>query len=605
MNINIYTYRHRFDNMANLQRCSKCKSEQELKYFSINKKGQYYKTCDMCRDKRLANKVNLKRTDTDFVDYDNVSTTTPDITEEEHAQEQKKYKRSIPIDATDVAAILGLNKYKTNLHEIVMKYWERGFPLKFHETQDKLQKEGIKFVSVKTSDEQIEEVCSAKGIPIDFDVLEDVDELLEQLNKEDDLDAADITSFCNKQMGIQFEKSAIARYEEKFNVKVDAVDNYVKREFKDNGLCAWMVGGRVDGVIGFDKIIEIKNRKKGFYPCIPIYEILQLYTYMFAMDIHQASLVEMYDSEIKETHFIYTTGYETYALSRLSKFCNFMEEFVNDVNLSERFMKCSIDDVEQVGNINNLLLDKLDIKHMKNVKVTPIKDIITKSDQALPEKETPLDGKYIIVMDVETNGLIKQRGITPTLHNLHMFPHVVQFSWGLFTEKGECKVMKDYIIKPDGWDMNGSDRIHGITYERANQEGVDIKTVLQKYKHDIDNHCSKLVCHNLDFDKNVVLSEFLRHGMCLNGVGEFCTMKNTMNHCRITPKVRGEYKWPTLAQLYRYCFSENLQNAHNSYYDVMNFAKCYFKLHLNNDDTQQGWATLGWSAQIQREYLLG
>ena len=83
MNIHIYKYRHRFDNMANLQRCSKCKSEQELKYFSLNKKGQYYKTCDNCRNKRLTNKVNLKRTDTDFVDYDNVSTTTPETSEEE------------------------------------------------------------------------------------------------------------------------------------------------------------------------------------------------------------------------------------------------------------------------------------------------------------------------------------------------------------------------------------------------------------------------------------------------------------------------------------------------------------------------------------------
>ena len=39
--------------MANLQKCSKCKSEQELKYFSNNKKGQLYKTCDKCRMKRV------------------------------------------------------------------------------------------------------------------------------------------------------------------------------------------------------------------------------------------------------------------------------------------------------------------------------------------------------------------------------------------------------------------------------------------------------------------------------------------------------------------------------------------------------------------------
>ena len=80
-------------------------------------------------------------------------------------------------------------------------------------------------------------------------------------------------------------------------------------------------------------------------------------------------------------------------------------------------------------------------------------------------------------MDVETNGLIKQRGITPTRDNLHLFPNIVQFSWGLYRENGECKVLKDYIIKPNGWSMNGKEQFHGITLEKANNEGVDIKTV--------------------------------------------------------------------------------------------------------------------------------
>ena len=202
-------------------------------------------------------------------------------------------------------------------------------------------------------------------------------------------------------------------------------------------------------------------------------------------------------------------------------------------------------------------------------------DIENKSTTA--ESNSIPDEKYIIVMDVETNGLIKQRGITPTKDNLHMFPNIVQFSWGLFTETGECKVMKDYTIKPDGWTMNGKEAFHGITLEKALKEGVDIKTVLNEYKHDIENCCSKLVCHNLNFDKQVVLSEFIRHGMDLNDVGEYCTMQNTINYCKITPKVRGEYKWPSLEQLYQQCFNEKLQNAHNSY-DVINCAKCYFAI---------------------------
>lgn len=363
--------------MANLRKCSRCKSEVDISYFGMSRKKEPYKTCDNCRNKKSVSNPPKK------TDDDNVSTTTQDTCEPPEQEPPKiayKRKRSISIDATDVAALLGLHKYKTNLHEIVMKYWERVAPWQIRDTRDKLEKDGVQFVCAQTTDEQIMGVCEEKGISIDFDVLEDVNELMKQLESEDDLDVdtEDITSFCNKQMGIKFEKSAIERYEKLYNVKVDSVNNYIKRSFKEDGLCNWLVGGRVDGVIGYDKVIEIKNRQKGFYPCIPIYEILQLYTYMFAMNINQASLVEMYDGDIKETNFIYTSGYETYALTKLNKFCTFMEEFVNDACLNERFMKCSVDAPDQLESINELLLEKLDIEHMKNAKITPIKEIITK-----------------------------------------------------------------------------------------------------------------------------------------------------------------------------------------------------------------------------------
>lgn len=203
---------------------------------------------------------------------------------------------------------------------------------------------------------------------------------------------------------------------------------------------------------------------------------------------------------------------------------------------------------------------------------TDVSDIENKSTTA----STNDDEKYIIVMDVETNGLIKQRGITPTKNNLNMYPNIVQFSWGLFTETGECKIMKDFIIKPNGWTMNGSEAYHGITLERAIEEGIDIKNVLNEYKKDIENHCSKLVCHNLNFDKNVVLSECIRNDIDIKDIDGYCTMNNSIDYCKITPRVRGEYKWPTLEQLYYKCCNEKINNAHNSYYDVINCAKCYF-----------------------------
>ncbi len=176
--------------------------------------------------------------------------------------------------------------------------------------------------------------------------------------------------------------------------------------------------------------------------------------------------------------------------------------------------------------------------------------------------------EYIIVMDVETNGLI--RGA--------VYPRIVQFSWGLYNTNGEVVELKDYIIKPNGWTMNGSDRCHGISYERAIKEGVDIKGVLKEYKNDIDNKCVKLGCHNINFDVKVVQSELSRADMEVKKVDTFCTMKETINFCESTPKVRGQYKWPKLSELYMKLFKEELENAHNSYYDVVNCAKCYFGL---------------------------
>ena len=152
----------------------------------------------------------------------------------------------------------------------------------------------------------------------------------------------------------------------------------------------------------------------------------------------------------------------------------------------------------------------------------------------------------------------------------------MQFSWGLYTQNGERKEIKNFIIKPDGWTMKGSERIHGISQERATNGGASIKDVLAEYKQDIDNHCCQLVCHNVDFDKIVVQSELMRLQMEVTDVSTYCTMKEATNFCKLHPMKRGQYKWPKLEELYSTCFNAELENAHNSYYDVVNTAKMLF-----------------------------
>ena len=58
------------------------------------------------------------------------------------------------------------------------------------------------------------------------------------------------------------------------------------------------------------------------------------------------------------------------------------------------------------------------------------------------------------------------------------------------------------------------------------------------------------MCHNINFDVKVVLNECVTTSIDINKVETFCSMIETVNFCEMTPKVRGEYKWPKLSELY-------------------------------------------------------
>ena len=104
---------------------------------------------------------------------------------------------------------------------------------------------------------------------------------------------------------------------------------------------------------------------------------MQVYTYMYITDVNQASVVEVCGDEIKETQFCYNSfGYDKYVLKKLTNVCVFVEQFMNDTTMKERYMKCHTDE-EQVEQINKELMEILNIKDIKHMGVSSIKNGIT------------------------------------------------------------------------------------------------------------------------------------------------------------------------------------------------------------------------------------
>lgn len=185
-----------------------------------------------------------------------------------------------------------------------------------------------------------------------------------------------------------------------------------------------------------------------------------------------------------------------------------------------------------------------------------------------------------LFFDTETTGLPKNHNAP--LSDSRNWPRMVQIAWLLADEDGTEKYIRDYIIKPEGFVIPPQAvKIHGITTEKANEEGVQLESVLNEFALTI-NSAEMLVAHNFDFDVKIIGAEFIRKNISSRLFKKpfICTMKSTTNFCKI-PGNYG-YKWPTLTELYYTLFRSDFKEAHNALFDVKSLAKCFFELKRLN-----------------------
>ncbi len=181
-----------------------------------------------------------------------------------------------------------------------------------------------------------------------------------------------------------------------------------------------------------------------------------------------------------------------------------------------------------------------------------------------------------LFFDTETTGLPKNW--KAPVSDVNNWPRLVQLAFLFFNNEGKLLVGGNHIIRPDGFTIPAdASKIHGITTERALNEGKILKIVLDEFNALIEE-ASCLVAHNMSFDEKIVGAEFIRNGMpnSTDSKNKICTMQITTNFCRI-PGNYG-FKWPKLSELHFILFNENFQEAHNAEADITATARCFWEL---------------------------
>ncbi len=183
-----------------------------------------------------------------------------------------------------------------------------------------------------------------------------------------------------------------------------------------------------------------------------------------------------------------------------------------------------------------------------------------------------------LIFDTETTGLPKNW--KAPLTDFDNWPRMVQIAWQMHDNTGGLIAVKNYIIKPDGYDIPyNAEKIHGISTQRAQKVGLDLKSVLKEFIKDVEN--SKFVIgHNVEFDNNIVGSELLRKEMD-NLLSDFpCldTMKLSVEYCKIPGGRGGKFKYPSLTDLHLKLFGEPFAEAHNASADVEATTRCFLEL---------------------------
>jgi len=192
----------------------------------------------------------------------------------------------------------------------------------------------------------------------------------------------------------------------------------------------------------------------------------------------------------------------------------------------------------------------------------------------------------VLIFDTETTGL--PEGRNPSIYETQKWPHIIQLSYIVYDsetndivtlEDDYISIGDDVIIQPE------SQKVHNISRELLSSKGIPIEQVLEKFNK-FSDMSDMLVGHNVSFDKRMVMVEGIRNKIRMNIHSTYCTMKNSVELCKIQrfwPNGDMYFKYPTLSELHDELFKKIPKNTHNALIDILICMRCFVKIELRKD----------------------
>jgi len=240
-----------------------------------------------------------------------------------------------------------------------------------------------------------------------------------------------------------------------------------------------------------------------------------------------------------------------------------------------------------------------------------------------------LESKNVFVFDTETTGLPEKvpyaKWGSPNeywpykMNNKYSKSRIVSIAWASVPNYGIGNILhsndnnndnnniEHFIRYPEGFDTIPTEAIHGISWDKACNEGLKFINIfenkgLQKALMDAEY----IIAHNVFFDVHILLNELwrlecdsvmecikhietmIKNGKCIcSGVigRDICKIEYKTNkkarYDKYTDTGNTEtkkYKMPKLVELYKFLYGCEFQGQHSAYGDVMALLQCLNKM---------------------------